>query len=221
MVLLWDMSCSLCCVTDGIWCLTLTKCVCWGTYFRINFDVKLLHSENWYGPAGEGCMWLHHMLIKVKWSSSSSEGYGLDSTLTFWPVANSWFQLYKGHHLLKEKGIQFYYRSKRCTGECISYQNKLWQYKWTYKLILSHLKMNWSPFPTFSFFMTFRFIFFNNSKKFLSQKKKSKYWATQKIPVSIYLLLMFFWLSESSVSCWKEIIEEVHFCQGTMQIVSF
>ena len=36
--------------------ITLTKCVCWGTYFRINFDVKLLHSENWYAPAGEGCM---------------------------------------------------------------------------------------------------------------------------------------------------------------------
>ena len=31
--------------------ITLTKCVCWGTYFRINFDVKLLHSEKLIWPS--------------------------------------------------------------------------------------------------------------------------------------------------------------------------
>ena len=48
---------------------------------------------------------------------------------------------------------------------------KLRQYKWTYKLILSHPKMNWSPFPTFSFLYDIWIQFFNHSREFLSQQK--------------------------------------------------
>ena len=97
----------------------------------------------------------------------------------------------------------------------------LWQYKWRYKLILSHLKINWSPFPTFSFLYDSWIQFFNNSREFPSQqKKKFQILSYPKIPVSFNLLHMFLCLSESSISCWREIIEEKNFCQGTMQIVS-
>ena len=54
-----------------------------------------------------------------------------------------------------------------------------------------------------------------------SEKKNFKYWGIQKISLSAYLLHLFLWLFESSISCWKETIEEVNFCQGTMQIISF
>ena len=95
----------------------------------------------------------------------------------------------------------------------------LWQYKWRYKLILSHLKINWSPFPTFSFLYDSQIQFFNNSREFLSQPKNFQILSYPKIPVSVNLLYMFLCLSESSISCWKETIEEKNFFQGTMQIL--
>ena len=79
------------------------------------------------------------------------------------------------------------------------------------KLILSHLKINWSPFPTFSFLCDSWIKFFDNSREFLSQWKKFQILSYPKMPVSVNLLYMFLCFSESSISCWKETIEEKTF----------
>ena len=75
----------------------------------------------------------------------------------------------------------------------------------------------------FNFLISKKIFFFNSiffNGNFLVSRKNFQILSYPKIPVLVNLLYMFLCHSESSISCWKEIIEENNFCQGTMQIVS-